>query len=164
VTETRSASMAMKPISVAYLAAPPLALLVASPLAFGFTTRAGWPLAVPFWLGILAGPGYIAGWIAVRRHLGPSMRVERWIEGSLLLAAMASGAGAGLMLMLGPFAALPAMSAYCALSLLGAFERLGRDGLAQSGSVLQRNARIFGSVAVMVGAAVGILLISRLGR
>jgi hypothetical protein len=87
-----------------------------------------------------------------------------WIEGSLLLAATASGAGAMMMLMVGPLAAFPALSAYCAVSLLGAIERQDEETTTYSRGYFRRHARMFGSVAVAFGAAVGIVLLSRLGR
>jgi hypothetical protein len=68
------------------------------------------------------------------------------------------------MLMLGPLAAFPALSAYCAVSLLGIFERSDGENPFKSRGLLQRNARLFGSVAVALGAATGLLLLSRLGR
>ena len=42
------------------------------------------------------------------------------------------------MLMLGPFAAFPALSAYCTVSLLGAFEGMNREAPAHAGSNLQQ--------------------------
>ena len=57
------------------------------------------------------------------------------------------------MLMLGPFAGFPALSAYCTVSLLGAFEGMNREAPAHAGSNLQRNARLFGSAAGALGVA-----------
>lgn len=94
-------------LSVAYLAAPILAVVVALPAIASFPPFRPPAPDAPWWIylagvpslaGIIACPGYVYAWVVHGRRLRPTLPVLVWLHLSLFLAAVASLLGTIFML------------------------------------------------------------------
>jgi len=117
----------------AFLLAPTLTMLIGMPLAgmpFAGDPRGFWApytlIALPFYLGLLAAPGYIAALLVDPRQLYLSAGRRLWVRASLILGLVCGVAGTigGTMMVLFIPPAL-ASAVGCGL-LLRRFERTGR--------------------------------------
>lgn len=100
-------------LSVAYLIAPVLAVLLSLPIPLLVTSRLAW-FAIPVYVGLLAAPGYIYVWSDPWKRGTISPGVELWARSSLLTATAASFGGAtvaGIFLLIHavPFALISGM-------------------------------------------------------
>ncbi|HEV3191087.1 MAG TPA: hypothetical protein VGY54_11345 [Polyangiaceae bacterium] len=80
-------------LSVAYLLAPLLAVLLTLPIPLFVTSRIAL-LAIPVYVGLLAAPGYVYVWSDPWKRRAMSPGVELWARYSLLAATAASLGGA----------------------------------------------------------------------
>ncbi len=117
----------------AFLGPPALTLLIASPMAglpFSGDPRGFWApytlAALPFYLGLLAGPGYIGALTQDPPRLRSSALRRFWVRASLALGLCCAlvGIWAGAMMFL--FAVPALATAICCVVLWWRFERVGR--------------------------------------
>ena len=91
----------MKPLSPWYLLCPAATLALVVPMIMGLPPLAipsnfNWfqvAIATPFWLGILAAPGYIYAWAGHYDRTALSSIRQRWVGSSLILALVATIGG-----------------------------------------------------------------------